>query len=86
MKGVTIVPVAGISAGYFHVIDSSRINLYVQRGLNLNLWDQVGSDPLYDLMTMTASVKAAPLVKNNEKIANIYGQFSTLITALTAGS
>jgi len=86
VKGVTIVPVAGISAGYFHVIDSSRINLYVQRGLNLNLWDQVGSDPLYDLMTMTASVKAAPLVKNNEKIANIYGQFSTLITALTAGS
>jgi HK97 family phage major capsid protein len=86
IKGVSIIPVAGISAGYFHVIDSSRINLYVQRGLNLNIWDQVGSDPLYDLKTITASVKAGVLVKNNEKIANIYGQFSTLIAAMTAGS
>jgi hypothetical protein len=78
--------VAGITAGYFHVIDSSRISLYVQRGLNLNIWDQVGDDPLYDLKTITASVKAGVLVKNNEKIANIYGQFSTLIAAMTAGS
>jgi len=84
IKGVSIIPVAGIAAGYFHVIDSTRVNLYVQRGLNLNLWDQVGNDPLHDLMTMTASVKAGVLVKNNEKIANIYGQFSTLITAMTA--
>ena len=86
IKGVSIIPVAGITAGYFHVIDSSRISLYVQRGLNLNIWDQVGSDPLYDLKTITASVKAGVLVKNNEKIANIYGQFSTLIAAMTAGS
>ncbi len=86
VKGVSIIPVAGITAGKFHVIDSSRINLYVQRGLNLNIWDQVGSDPLYDLMTMTASVKSGVLVKNNEKIANIYGDFSTLITAMTASA
>lgn len=86
IKGVPIVEHANLTAGTFHIIDPNRVNLYIQRGMSLQLWDQVGSDPLYDLMTMTASVKAAPLVKYNDKAANIYGTFATLITAMTAGS
>jgi HK97 family phage major capsid protein len=84
VKGVTIVEHANLSEGTFHVIDSTRVNLYIQRGLNFKLWDQNDDDPIYDLLTMTSSVKAGILVKNNEKAANIYGTFSTLITALTA--
>lgn len=82
IKGVPIVEFAGLTAGYFHIIDPTRVNLYIQRGLNVRLWDQVGDDPLYDLMTITASVKAGVLVKYNEKGANIYGDFASLIAAL----
>lgn len=85
VKGVPIVPYAGLTAGQFHILDTTRINLFIQRGLSLKLWDQVGSDPLYDLMTMTASVKAGVRVKTNEKGSNIYGTFSTMIARLTAG-
>lgn len=84
IKGVPIYEHANLTAGTFHVIDGTRINLYIQRGLNIKVWDQNESDPIYDLLTMTASVKAGVLVKNNEKAANIYGTFSTLITAMTA--
>jgi len=85
IKGVPIVGYAGLTAGQFHVLDTTRISLFIQRGLSLKLWDQVGSDPLYDLMTMTASVKAGVRVKTNEKGANIYGTFSTMIARMTAG-
>lgn len=86
VKGVPIVPHANLTAGTFHVIDGTRVNLYIQRGLNLRLWDQNDKDPVYDLLTMTTSVKAGVLIKNNEKAANIYGTFSTLITAMTASA
>jgi HK97 family phage major capsid protein len=86
VKGVPIVEHANLTEGTFHVIDGTRVNLYIQRGLNLKLWDQNEADAIYDLMTMTSSVKAGVLIKNNEKAANIFGTFSTLITALTAGS
>lgn len=85
VKGVPILPYAGLTAGQFHVLDTTRIDLFIQRGLSLKLWDQVGNDPLYDLMTMTASVKAGVRVKTNEKGANIYGTFSTMIARMTAG-
>lgn len=85
VKGVNIVPYAGITQGYFHVLDTTRIPLYIQRGMNLKLWDQVEADPLYDLMTMTASIKAGIRVKTAEKGCNIYGRFSTLIASMTAG-
>jgi HK97 family phage major capsid protein len=86
VKGVPIYESATLTAGTFHVIDGSKIGLYVQRGLNLRTLDQNGYDAEYDLMTMIASVKAGVLVKNNHKAANIYGTFSTLIAAMTAGS
>jgi HK97 family phage major capsid protein len=86
IKGVPIYEHANLSTGTFHVIDGTKPKHFIQRGLSLRLWDQVDSDPLYDLMTMTASVKGGVRVKTNEKIGNIYGTFSTLITALTAGS
>lgn len=84
IKGVPIVQYANLTEGTFHVIDPTRVQLFIQRGLTLRLWDQVGNDPLYDLMTMTASVKAGVRVKTNEKAANIYGNFATLIAAMTA--
>ena len=84
IKGVPIVQHANLTEGTFHVVDPTRVQLFIQRGLTLRLWDQVGNDPLYDLMTMTASVKAGVRVKTNEKAANIYGNFATLKAAMTA--
>jgi HK97 family phage major capsid protein len=87
IKGVPVYEMPGIAAGTFHVIDGTKIQLYVQRGLNLKTFDQNGYDAEYDLKTLIASVKAGVLVKNNLKGANIYGSsFATLIAAMTAGS
>lgn len=86
IKGVPIVEVPTLTAGTFHVIDATRIALYVQRALNIRIFDQNEDDAIHDRQTMVCSVKAAPLVKSNYKISNIYGTFSTLITAMTAGS
>lgn len=86
ISGVPVYPFAGLTAGTFHVIDGTRVSLFIQRGLNLRMWDQYGYDAAYDLMTMTASVKAGVLVKYNHKAANIYGNFATIIAAMTAGS
>jgi hypothetical protein len=46
----------------------------------------VDNDPLYDLMTMTASIKGGVRVKTNEIGGNIKGTFSDMITALTASA
>ena len=86
IKGVPIFEMPQLAAGKFHIIDGSRIALYIQRGLNLRIWDQNEDDPLYDRKTLTASIKCAPLVKANEKAANIYGDLSDVITALTASA
>jgi HK97 family phage major capsid protein len=86
VKGVNIYENSNLTEGDFHVIDSTKPKHFIQRGLNLRLWDQVDNDPLYDLMTMTASIKGGVRVKTNEIGGNIKGTFSTLITALTAGS
>lgn len=86
VKGVPVYESATLTAGTFHVIDGSKIGLYLQRGLNLRTLDQNGYDAEYDLMTMIASVKAGVLVKNNHKAANIYGNFATLIAAMTASA
>jgi HK97 family phage major capsid protein len=87
IKGVPVYEMPGITAGTFHVIDGTKIGLYIQRGVNLKTFDQNGTDAEYDLKTLIASVKAGVLVKNNHKGANIYGSsFATLIAAMTAGS
>ena len=86
IKGVPIFEMPQLTAGKFHIIDGSRIALYIQRALNLQVWDQNEDDPLYDRKTITASIKCAPLVKANEKAANIYGDLGEVITALTASA
>lgn len=86
VKGVPIYEHSHLTEGTFHVIDATKPKHYIQRGVNLRMWDQVGNDPLYDLMTVTASIKGGIRVKTNEKGGNIYGDFATLIAAMTAGS
>jgi hypothetical protein len=84
IKGVPIFEMPDIAEGKFHIIDGSRIALYIQRALNIRIFDQVDDDPLYDRKTIVVSVKCAPLVKANEVASNIYGDLSTVIAALTA--
>jgi len=86
IDGVPIYENSTITQGYFHIIDGMSIQFYIQRALNIQIYDQVDDDPLMDRKTIVASIKGAPLVKSNNKIANIYGDFATLIAAMTAGS
>ena len=84
MDGVRIVPTIYMTAGKFLVGDFLQAKAWVRRGLNINMWDQNASDPIYDLVTFTASHRLAFGVGATKAYAFVYGDFNSAIGLIGA--
>jgi hypothetical protein len=73
-----------MSVGQFLMGDFTKAKLFVNRDMTIRFWDQVGTDPIDDLMTVTGSMRGIFRIKGPDKKAFVKGTFSTAITAITA--
>lgn len=81
--GVPVVTNTGMTVGQFLIGDFKRAKLFVNRDLTIRFWDQVGTDPIDDLMTVTGSMRAIFRIKTPDRKAFVKGTFSTAKTAIT---
>jgi len=82
--GIPVVTNTGMSVGQFLMGDFTKAKLFVNRDMTIRFWDQVGTDPIDDLMTVTGSMRGIFRIKGPDKKAFVKGTFSTAITAITA--
>jgi HK97 family phage major capsid protein len=83
IRGLQVIENTGMTVGTFLVADFKKAKLYVNRELSIRFWDQVGTDPIDDLMTVTGSLRGIFRIKTPDKKAFVKGTFSTAKTAIT---
>ena len=76
VAGIPAIPSFDITAGTFLVGDFTRAKAFVKRDLTIRMWEQNESDPLYDLVTFTASQRLAFRIKDIEAYGFTYGTFA----------
>lgn len=79
---VPIVANTRITSGTFIIGDFTKYQGFYRDGLEIRLWDQNSTDPIYNLITITGNVRVASRVKYNDYGAFVYGTFSTAKAAL----
>lgn len=83
IRGIQIVENTGVAAGSFLVGDFKKAKLFVNRDITVRFWDQVGTDPIDDLMTVTGSLRGIFRVTTPDRKAFVKGTFSAAKTAIT---
>jgi HK97 family phage major capsid protein len=82
--GVRVIPTLYMTASKFLVGDFNQAKVWVNRNLSVNMWDQNDTDPIYDLVTFTASHRLAFGVGATKAFAFVYGDFDDAIPLITA--
>lgn len=77
VDGVRVVPTIYMTAGTFLVGDFTQAKAWVNRSLQINMWDQNSTDPIYDLVTFTASHRLAFGIGAVKAYAFVYGTFAS---------
>jgi HK97 family phage major capsid protein len=83
VAGVPIRVSTRMTVGSFLVGDFTMAKYFTRRGMTIRMWDQNGTDPLYDRVTFTASERGVLRIKAFDKFAFVKGTFSAGKTALT---
>jgi HK97 family phage major capsid protein len=83
VAGVKIVESNMVAAGYALVGDFTKDTLFTKRGIEIKIWDQEASDAIYDLKTITASVRAVNRIKLPDYSAFVYDAIGDVVTAIT---
>lgn len=83
IAGVPIYTTTRIAAGSFLVGDFNMAKYFTRRGMNIRMWDQNGTDPMYDRVTFTASERGVLRVKAHDKFAFVKGTFAAAKTELS---
>lgn len=83
LKRVPVMENVGINAGEFLIGDFSKAKAFVRDALTIRIFDQNEDDPIYNRSTVTANVRLAFRIKNQEAGAFVKGDFATAIAALT---
>jgi len=86
IRGIRVIPSMYMTAGKFLVGDFTQAKVWVSRSLTINMWDQNDTDPIYDLVTFTASHRLAFGVGATKAYAFVYGSFDTALAAILAGA
>lgn len=84
VKGVPVFPTIYMTAGSYLVGDFSAAKAWVKRSLQINMWDQNSTDPIYDLVTFTASHRLAFGVGAVKAYAFVTGTFADGIGLISA--
>ncbi|GAB3324523.1 hypothetical protein GCM10027299_21850 [Larkinella ripae] len=82
VAGVRVVANNRIGEGDFLVGDMPRAKLFMKRSLTLKFFDQNEDDALFDLRTITGSLRAIFRVKGPDTKAFVKGSFADVINAI----
>jgi HK97 family phage major capsid protein len=82
VAGVPIRVSTRMTVGSFLTGDFTMAKYFTRRGMNIRMWDQNGTDPLYDRVTFTASERGVLRIKAHDKFAFVKGTFAAGYTAL----
>lgn len=80
---VPIIMNTGIAVGDFLVADFGRAKAFVRDSMSIRIYNQNEDDAIKNLATVTANVRLAFRIKNQDAGAFVKGDFASAITALT---
>ncbi len=84
LNGMRVLANTGVDDDGFFVFDSTKANLFVRQGLEIEVYDQNEDDALRDLRTIRATMRATLRVKGTDVNAFVTGTFTQAISDLTA--
>jgi len=74
--GLPVISNTGVTVNTFTVGDFSKVNLAVKKEIEIRLWDQNSTDPIYGMNTITAVMRAAQFVSGRDAAALVTGALS----------
>lgn len=82
IDGMRVVVNTGITAGQVLVGDFTKGTVYFRKGIDIRLWDQNDTDPLYGLKTITGDMRAVLKIAQPDYYAFVYDAISDITTAI----
>jgi len=76
IMGLPVIANTGVTVNTFTVGDFSKVNLAVKKDIEIRLWDQNSTDPIYGLQTITATLRAAQFVSGQDATALVTGDLN----------
>lgn len=84
IDGIPVVTNSGVTQGTFYVVDSKKSHLAMRKEIEIRLWDQNSTDPIYGLKTITAVARCAHWIAGVDATAFVSGSLSQAnLNALT---
>ena len=84
IDGVPVISNKGVTQGTFYVVDSTKSNFAMRKEIEIRLWDQNSTDPIYGLKTITAVARCAHWIAAVDATAFVSGSLSQAnLNALT---
>ena len=83
VDGVSIVTNSGITAGQVLVGDFTKGTVYFRKGIDIRLWDQNETDPIYGLKTITGDMRATLKLAQPDYYAFCYDAISDITSAIS---
>jgi HK97 family phage major capsid protein len=84
IDGLQVVANQGITAGQVLVGDFTKGTVYFRKGIDIRLWDQNDTDPIYGLKTITADMRAVLKIAQPDYYAFVYDAIADIQTAIGA--
>lgn len=73
IDGVPVIANNGVTQGTFYVVDSTKSNFAMRKEIEIRLWDQNSTDPIYGLKTITAVARCAHWIAGVDATAFVSG-------------
>jgi len=84
IDGIPVISNFGVTQGTFYVVDSTKSNFAMRKEIEIRLWDQNSTDPIYGLKTITAVARCAHWIATIDATAFVSGSLSQAnLNALT---
>lgn len=83
IDGIPVKVNTGIAAGKLLVGDFTKASVWFRKGIDIRVWDQNDTDPIYNYMTITADMAAAFKVPTVNYDAFVYDDISDIVAAIT---
>lgn len=83
IDGIPVKENTGIGVGYFLLGDFTKASVWFRKGIDIRIWDQNDTDPIYNYKTITADMACAFKVPTVNYDAFVYDAIADVITAIT---
>lgn len=83
IAGIPVNVNTGITTGYVLLGDFTKASVWFRKGIDIRIWDQNDTDPIYNYKTITADMAAAFKVPTVNYDAFVYDAIDDIIAAIT---